>query len=263
MSADAQAILVEFLALAAELPAEPPTDSDLQSFRDDVIPAWPAIELQARRDVDRLHGRLPAGSRTGLRALEAAPDLMGPLRLQRDEVRYVRGLAWLLGQPDPTGLACLASFLALVGEVSVYPWRVSTEVFLGDNGRVDLVLERQDRCVFVEAKIDALPRPRQLTEYAEALARRGVSSPLPVLLSLNPPGWEILGAFPWIAWEQVFAVFLPHARSDTSTGQWLASWLCSVGHHLLGLTRPGPIGTWPVGSQLRLLHLLHREGPDA
>lgn len=248
------------------LPRPDAEEATLQRFREQIIAPWNTIELHVRREADALYRKLSPSQLRALRALDVAPDLMGPLRLGRDEVRQVRGLAWLLRQQDPTGLHCLRAFLALIGEREPeVASKVDTEVFLGANGRVDLTLTSRARCTFVEVKIDAAVRAGQLEGYQEAMRRLGVKEARLVLLALHCPARGPGEAHLCITWEEVFAALLPFANMESPTGVWLSAWLRSVAAHLLGLDRPGPTSGWPLGHQLRLLHLitLRPGGADA
>ncbi len=100
--------------------------------------------------------------------------------LGRDEVRNCRVLSWLL---DPQGSHFQGSrflncFLAAAGEAPLAPGeeeavRVRPEVWVGEDSRVDLRIETDQRCIWVEAKIQAAECFSQIGRYS-ALAEIGL-----------------------------------------------------------------------------------------
>ena len=130
--------------------------------------------------------------------------------LRRDEVRTAAVLAWLL---DPSGShgagdtyakalwrrTTLADRFSLAGLEKV----VTEQRPLGDDfNRVDVVLEGADFLVFIEVKIGAPLRDRQLEDYADALARKAAHhgkrhSALLLLSIATPPVPDGCGHFSW------------------------------------------------------------------
>jgi hypothetical protein len=124
----------------------------------------------------------------------------------RDENRHSRVVATLL---DPIGShGQYATFLELFLEelgltdfaaqpIDQAQWRVSTEVGLGNGGRIDILIEGPGLLLGVENKVDAEEGDGQLAGYAQELQRGAVSRPRvgssqkrAVLVFLTPQGRE-------------------------------------------------------------------------
>lgn len=210
-----------------------------------------------------------------LEVLEVTPDLMRPLRREREEFAYSCAVAWLL---DPArsprlGRPCLDAFVRLVydneseamdgfvlqntrieGDVSV-----KTEMVLDAENRVDIVIESTTHLLFVECKIDSEEGRDQLSRYDRALrTRTGPRAGRLVYLTATETAPESARvSFRHITFRDLLIAWLPIAADATGTdAAFLRMFLKSIAQALYGLAGDHRIDKWPIPIQRASLKFL-------
>lgn len=249
--------------LAARFAARGGPPDPAEAFRRTIIPRWSDLLARSRTAVADELASLSPTRRAWLDVFEHEPSLLGPLGRGRDENLHSSALAWLLGREDPTGTSLRAAWLRLLGvDAPVEGWRVAREVTVANGCRVDLHLDvpRVWTC-FVEAKVDAGERERQLVDYAAALDARAqhdaVATSL-VFLTLDGRAPADAVDAVRVRYEDVLVAFLPATSQPTATARFLRLWLASVARDLYAAAGEGPVDAWKPQHRSKTLGLLHR-----
>jgi len=253
-----------FLAgLTARFAARGGLRDPAEAFRCTIVPNWSDLLARSRTAVADELASLSSTRRAWLEVFEQEPSLLGPLGRGRDENLHSSALAWLLGREDATGTALRGAWLRLLGvDVPVDGWRVGREVAVANGCRIDLHIDvpRVWTC-FVEAKVDAGERERQLLDYAAALEARAQHDPVaPSLVFLTLDGRAPADAVDAvrIRYEDVLVAFLPATTQPTATARFLRLWLASVARDLYAAAGEGPVDAWKPQHRSKTLGLLHR-----
>lgn len=151
--------------------------------------------------------------------------------LWKDEVRTTRVLAWALDCRGSHGLgnAILKEVFTTVAKEpankalgnldvdSVYTVQVEHCAFADNTDRVDVVLTLRDAVIVIEAKIDSIEGPKQLSRYMEVAAHRAKALRLGSshVLYLTRKSSAVANGVTSLTWSQVARAVKQAVRSNS------------------------------------------------
>ncbi|MCK6546337.1 PD-(D/E)XK nuclease family protein [Myxococcota bacterium] len=251
----ARTFVEQFCALAATSNAE--ADA-IASFERVIVEPWESIVWRVEGAVSRGFTTLSPDALRQLRVLEDTPSLLAPLRKTRDERSHSELLAWALGLETPLGHDLRRRFLRLLDlDGPVEHWRVEPESVVGPGCRVDVELVGPTgwRC-FVEMKVDATERDRQLEDYRKFLGAEGT------LVFLTPDGrdGDTTARHSPLSFEDLLTAWLPATTRPEPDARYLAMWLVTIADSVCELTQRGPVFRWDFSRRADVLDLLRSVG---
>lgn len=257
--------------------------ADLQPFRERIIPYVDTI-MRVVAGAQALRRRsLGEEQRAAINALSVPCDLLGLLGEERSEVAHTTALGAFLDTTASSPIRALARACAAQLEGHLREARardggsplpslhlaesnVDCEYALPTGDRVDVVLESAAAIVFVEAKIDAEARERQLDDYADALdARAAFDSRHRVLVFLTVRPDQSAGTkrdHIHVTFGDLLRAWLPLASSGMRGSDDLARYLKSIAVHLCAVAAPGAFDEWPLHVQRTCLAFLEKGSPS-
>lgn len=226
---------------------------------------------------------LSGRARDYLRVLETTPDLLGPLGATRQEILHSQAIAWFLDvqRSGEVGRRCLAAFSTLVEDLEQGSSRgdiperfevgdlpsVATEVYVGSNERVDIVLQSARGIAFIEVKVDAEEGVRQLDRYGESLlAVTGADKNRWLIFLTADPSAETATKYPHrhLSFGDLLRAWMPIAAEQTTPGhQFLRLYLKSVARHLLGIVDGDDFDRWSLARKWSAIRFVQTLAEDA
>jgi hypothetical protein len=283
MTPEQRAFVDGFLALAAEpteapaalSPAERafvdgfvelarealPQDDAATAFERVIMAGWEHLVWRLQGALTARLAALSPESHRMLRSLEDTPPLLEPLGCARDEVSHSRLLGWALRRPGPLGDALRAAWLRRFGreDLPVHGWAVINETPLGKQGRVDLVIEIPGHWLcYVEVKVDAMERDRQLVDYRRHLDAQCVARDLDgelVFLTVEGYASEEEVEHRPLSFLQVLLMWLPLAQGADHDAQYLRAWLTTIARSFYRVGGRGPLARWSYRQRRAALEL--------
>jgi len=275
-----RAFVEELVRLSRDLVALPPVPAtNIEAFRERIMPHVDSI-MRVVAGAQALRRRaLNEEQRAAIDVLSVPGDLLGLLGQERSEVAHTAALGAFLNteprSPFPAlAQACAREFEEVLRDAhsrnggSPLPAlrldesHVDCEHALPTGDRVDVVLESRAAIVFVEAKIDAEARERQLDDYADALDARAKFDPRHrVLVFLTVRANQAAGTtrvHVHVTFLDLLRAWLPLAAGGMRGAHDLARYLKTIATHLCSIASRGAFDEWPLHVQRRCLEFLEK-----
>jgi len=208
--------------------------------------------------------------RRALDIMGHAPDLLGPMRGRFDERLHTEVIAWALnprtealgGRPLKRLLLRVNLLRAALGIDEPLPLSVATavvtsELTIGQYGRVDICVESDAMLVLVEAKVLAAEGESQLPNYIKAAQHRAAGRPWSVVfLTANAEQKPSVDDIPHLTLRELLADWLPVAAGGMSSDhEYLCAYLASVAR-VVKVGSAGDFDDWDFYARRRALDLL-------
>ena len=279
-----RAFVEKLLQLSKGLATPQPAPlADVQAFRDRIMPNIATI-MRVVAGAQALRRRsLGEDERAALEVLGVPHDLLGLIGEERSEVAHTTTLGAFLNTARSAPFPALARVCAAKLEELLREARardggsplpalrldesdVDCEYALPTGDRVDVVLESPAAVVFVEAKIGAEARERQLDDYADALDARGAfDSRHRVLVFLTVRPDQSAGTqrdHVHVTFAGLLRAWLPLASGGMRGADDLARYLKTIAVHLCSIAARGAFDEWPLHVQRRCLAFLEKGNPS-